>query len=65
MAKRVLAYLEEHNLIWKSRSWLCVVNGPGEARDADYGMAGGNGMWVLFKRGKTIKTVVESEAFEL
>jgi len=29
-----------------------------------YGMAGGNGMWVLFKRGKTIKTVVESEAFE-
>ena len=64
MAKRVLAYLEEHRLNLKVAVMGCVVNGPGEARDADYGMAGGNGMWVLFKRGKTIKTVVESEAFE-
>lgn len=64
MAKRVLAYLEEHKLNLKVAVMGCVVNGPGEARDADYGMAGGNGMWVLFKRGKTIKTVVESEAFE-
>lgn len=39
----------------------CVVNGPGEAREADYGVAGGNGVGVLFKKGKIIKTVKEDE----
>ena len=39
----------------------CVVNGPGEAREADYGVAGGNGVGVLFKKGKVIKTVKEDE----
>lgn len=39
----------------------CVVNGPGEAREADYGVAGGNGVGVLFKKGKIIKTVKENE----
>ncbi|MEI6856455.1 flavodoxin-dependent (E)-4-hydroxy-3-methylbut-2-enyl-diphosphate synthase [Psychrilyobacter sp.] len=39
----------------------CVVNGPGEAREADYGVAGGNGVGVLFKKGKVIKTVKEGE----
>lgn len=33
----------------------CVVNGPGEAREADIGIAGGNGEGVLFKKGKVIK----------
>jgi len=42
----------------------CVVNGPGEAREADYGVAGGNGVGVLFKKGKVIKTVKESEILE-
>ena len=32
----------------------CVVNGPGEARDADVGIAGGKGYGVLFRRGKVI-----------
>jgi len=39
----------------------CVVNGPGEAREADYGVAGGDGVGVLFKKGKIIKTVREDE----
>ena len=39
----------------------CVVNGPGEARDADLGIAGGVGKGVLFKHGKVLKTVPESE----
>lgn len=39
----------------------CVVNGPGEAKDADIGIAGGDGCAVLFKHGKTVKKVSESE----
>ena len=42
----------------------CVVNGPGEAKHADYGMAGGNGIWVLFKKGQVIKTVKNEEGFD-
>ncbi|MGM0444604.1 MAG: flavodoxin-dependent (E)-4-hydroxy-3-methylbut-2-enyl-diphosphate synthase [Fibrobacterota bacterium] len=39
----------------------CVVNGPGEAREADIGIAGGAGEGLLFKKGKTVKKVKESE----
>jgi (E)-4-hydroxy-3-methylbut-2-enyl-diphosphate synthase len=39
----------------------CVVNGPGEAREADVGIAGGRGQGTLFKKGKVIKKVAESE----
>jgi (E)-4-hydroxy-3-methylbut-2-enyl-diphosphate synthase len=39
----------------------CVVNGPGEARDADIGIAGGIGKGVLFKHGKLIKSLPEHE----
>ena len=38
----------------------CVVNGPGEAREADIGIAGGDGCGVLFKNGEIIKKVPES-----
>ena len=41
----------------------CIVNGPGEAREADIGIAGGKGMGILFKRGKKIKTLKERELF--
>lgn len=41
----------------------CVVNGPGEAREADIGIAGGKGMGILFKHGKVIKTLKEQELF--
>jgi len=34
----------------------CVVNGPGEAREADIGIAGGDGTGILFKKGKVVKT---------
>lgn len=37
----------------------CVVNGPGEAREADVGIAGGKGVGLLFRRGKIIKKVKE------
>ncbi|MBN1862586.1 MAG: flavodoxin-dependent (E)-4-hydroxy-3-methylbut-2-enyl-diphosphate synthase [Dehalococcoidales bacterium] len=39
----------------------CVVNGPGEARDADIGIACGKGKAVLFKKGKQIKTIEEKD----
>jgi (E)-4-hydroxy-3-methylbut-2-enyl-diphosphate synthase len=39
----------------------CVVNGPGEARDADIGIACGKGRAVLFKKGKKIKTIEEKD----
>lgn len=39
----------------------CVVNGPGEAREADVGIAGGKGSGLLFKKGKIIKKVTEKE----
>ncbi len=39
----------------------CVVNGPGEAREADFGIAGGDGMGILFRKGKVLKTLPEGE----
>ena len=39
----------------------CVVNGPGEARDADIGIAGGNGEGLIFKKGEILRKVKESE----
>ncbi|MCL2881333.1 MAG: flavodoxin-dependent (E)-4-hydroxy-3-methylbut-2-enyl-diphosphate synthase [Coriobacteriia bacterium] len=39
----------------------CVVNGPGEAREADFGIAGGRGMGMLFAHGQTLRKVPETE----
>jgi (E)-4-hydroxy-3-methylbut-2-enyl-diphosphate synthase len=39
----------------------CVVNGPGEAREADLGIAAGKGKGMIFKRGEMLRTVPESE----
>lgn len=39
----------------------CVVNGPGEAREADIGIAGGRGKGILFKEGKPVKSLAEGE----
>ena len=39
----------------------CVVNGPGEARTADVGIAGGKGEGLLFRKGQIIKKVPEAE----
>ncbi len=43
----------------------CVVNGPGEAKEADIGIAGGKGKGLIFKKGKIIHSVKEDELFEL
>lgn len=43
----------------------CAVNGPGEAREADIGIAGGKGECLIFKKGEIVKKVPESQAVEL
>ena len=42
----------------------CPVNGPGEAREADIGIAGGKGEGLLFKKGKIIKKVKEEDLLD-
>ena len=42
----------------------CVVNGPGEAREADIGIAGGKGIGILFKQGKVVRKFKEHELFK-
>jgi (E)-4-hydroxy-3-methylbut-2-enyl-diphosphate synthase len=39
----------------------CVVNGPGEAREADFGIAGGRGEGLLFRHGEIVRKVAENE----
>ena len=43
----------------------CPVNGPGEAKDADLGLAGGKNAFTFFKKGKPVKTLNEDEAIKL
>lgn len=42
----------------------CAVNGPGEAKEADIGIAGGSGKGIVFKKGKIIRTVREQDLLE-
>ena len=39
----------------------CIVNGPGEAKEADIGIAGGNGQGILFRKGEIVRTTPEAE----
>jgi (E)-4-hydroxy-3-methylbut-2-enyl-diphosphate synthase len=42
----------------------CVVNGPGEAAEADVGIAGGRGLGILFRQGKPVKKLKEEDLVE-
>ena len=42
----------------------CIVNGPGEAKDADVGIASGAGKGVIFRKGKIVKTVLEADMLD-
>ena len=64
LARKVQSYLEKRRLPLKVAVMGCIVNGPGEARDADIGLAGGNGVYALFKKGKIVMTVPEENAYE-
>lgn len=64
LAKKVEKEFENDKRKIKIAVMGCVVNGPGEAKEADYGVAGGNGVGVLFRKGKIVKTVKEEEILE-
>jgi gcpE protein len=60
-AKEVEAALANVDKDIKVAVMGCVVNGPGEAREADIGIAGGDGCAVLFKKGEVLRKIPESE----
>jgi (E)-4-hydroxy-3-methylbut-2-enyl-diphosphate synthase len=64
LAERVTAGLEGIEVPLRVAVMGCVVNGPGEAREADLGVASGNGKGQIFVRGQVIKTVPESQIVE-
>ena len=64
LAERVTAGLEGMEVPLRVAVMGCVVNGPGEAREADLGVASGNGKGQIFVRGEVIKTVPEAQIVE-
>ena len=64
LANKVGRYLEKVNTPLKVAVMGCVVNGPGEARDADVGVAGGKGKGAIFRSGKVVGTVPEEDLLE-
>lgn len=61
LADKVEKLVEEYDLNIKVAVMGCVVNGPGEAKEADIGIAGGIGEGLLIKKGKVVKKLSESE----
>ncbi|AEF40041.1 (E)-4-hydroxy-3-methylbut-2-enyl-diphosphate synthase [Hoyosella altamirensis] len=64
LANEVTAGLEGMEVPLRVAVMGCVVNGPGEAREADLGVASGNGKGQIFVKGKVIKTVPEAQIVE-
>jgi (E)-4-hydroxy-3-methylbut-2-enyl-diphosphate synthase len=64
LAERVSAGLEGLDVPLRVAVMGCVVNGPGEAREADLGVASGNGKGQIFVKGEVIKTVPEDQIVE-
>ncbi len=61
LAERVEKYLERVRTPLKVAVMGCVVNGPGESKDADIGVAGGRGKGVIFSKGEIVRTCAEAE----
>ena len=64
LAKRVEAYLETIPYNIKVAVMGCPVNGPGEAKDADIGLAGGKKQGILFRKGEIVRKVPEDQMFD-
>jgi (E)-4-hydroxy-3-methylbut-2-enyl-diphosphate synthase len=64
LADQVTAALDGLDVPLRVAVMGCVVNGPGEAREADLGVASGNGKGQIFVRGEVVKTVPESQIVE-
>ncbi len=63
-AKIIQKYIEDNHINKTIAIMGCIVNGPGEARHADLGAAGGNGVWAIFKKGKVIRRVKNEDIVE-
>ena len=61
LANQVEELVEDYQLDIKVAVMGCIVNGPGEAKEADIGIAGGRGEGMLIKKGKVVKRVKEKE----
>lgn len=64
LATKVEEMTANYDLNLKVAVMGCVVNGPGEAKEADLGIAGGDGCGVLIKKGEVIKKVEESQLLD-
>jgi (E)-4-hydroxy-3-methylbut-2-enyl-diphosphate synthase len=64
LGEKIFTYLEENSIPLSVAVMGCVVNGPGEAKSADIGIAGGKGQYIIFKKGKLIKKMSEDEAYD-
>lgn len=65
LVRRIQKALAERKEYLKIALMGCVVNGPGEAADADIGLAGGKGRGVIFRNGKIYKTVCEDDFLDV
>ena len=64
LANQVEKIVEKYNADIKVAVMGCAVNGPGEAREADLGIAGGNGEGLIIKKGEIVRKVKESELLD-
>lgn len=64
LAKQAETICEQYPLNLKLAVMGCAVNGPGEAREADLGIAGGNGEGLIFKKGEIVRKVPEDKLFD-
>jgi (E)-4-hydroxy-3-methylbut-2-enyl-diphosphate synthase len=64
LAKEIETHLEKMQKDITVAIMGCAVNGPGEAREADVGIAGGKGSALLFRKGKVVRKVAESDIIE-
>lgn len=64
MAQTVEEKLKEFKTPLRIAVMGCAVNGPGEAREADFGIAGGKGSGLIFSKGKILRSVPESELID-
>ncbi|MCG6907501.1 MAG: flavodoxin-dependent (E)-4-hydroxy-3-methylbut-2-enyl-diphosphate synthase [Desulfobacteraceae bacterium] len=65
IAEEVEKALLTHPVPLKIAIMGCAVNGPGEAREADIGIAGGDGRGILFKKGRVVKTFPQEQLVEM
>ena len=64
LANKIMKFLEENKINKTVAVMGCIVNGPGEAKRADIGCAGGKGEWVIFKKDTIIKKVPDKDVYE-